>query len=369
MDVDDASPGSLMQNPTLVELTSKARQNTSSLGGPQKTVAEVVHDLPSHDSNMGIDDDRLRVSSPESSPYPYTQELIRTKGRGQTLLQFNLSKLTDTWARFRRSSGASDLADAAEPLQSVTYVDDDAGFQNTDEEAASIALSRVIEKDDFNVMEVVGQFNAGFIVARRRRQQSDSNECEENDVLDDLFIVDQHAADEKYNFEDLQETIKPQAQKLIHPQQLQLSAADEMLAIENIDILQQNGFDIVVNNDEERDPTVPRISLAGLPISKETVFDMKDLEELLHLMQDRPKGQIVRCSKVRSMLAMRACRKSIMVGLPLNLKQMTTVLRHMSTMNQPWNCPHGRPTMRHLCDLSCISMRRLPQVDWEAFCG
>jgi DNA mismatch repair ATPase MutL len=117
-----------------------------------------------------------------------------------------------------------------------------------------------------------------------------------------------------------------------------------MLAIENVHVLQQNGFDIVVNDDEDRDYSVPRISLVGQPISKDTVFDTKglvfhfkisgrlpltsfpffsDLEELLHLMQDRPIGQVVRCSKVRTMLAMRACRKSIMVGLPLNHKQMT----------------------------------------------
>jgi len=40
-------------------------------------------------------------------------------------------------------------------------------------------------------MEVVGQFNLGFIVAKLNK---------------DLFIVDQHAADEKYNFETLQRT-------------------------------------------------------------------------------------------------------------------------------------------------------------------
>jgi DNA mismatch repair protein PMS2 len=45
-------------------------------------------------------------------------------------------------------------------------------------------------------------------------------------------------------------------------------------------------------------------------------------------MQDRPTGQMVRCSKTRAMLAMRACRKSIMVGDPLNNKQMTSVRGH-----------------------------------------
>jgi DNA mismatch repair protein PMS2 len=87
-----------------------------------------------------------------------------------------------------------------------------------------------------------------------------------------------------------------------------------------------------------------RLQLVAQPVSKSTNFDMKgdialglhdspldkltclaDLEELLHLMQDRPTGQMVWCSKARAMFAMRACRKSVMVGMPLTKNQMTSV--------------------------------------------
>ena len=40
-----------------------------------------------------------------------------------------------------------------------------------------------------------------------------------------------------------------------------------------------------------------------------------------------------------------------MVGKTLTLKQMQKVVRHMGEMEKPWNCPHGRPTMRHLAGL------------------
>ena len=50
-----------------------------------------------------------------------------------------------------------------------------------------------------------------------------------------------------------------------------------------------------------------------------------DLEELLNLLRDAPQGQMVRCSKARSMFAMRACRKSVMVGMPLKYQQMVSV--------------------------------------------
>jgi DNA mismatch repair ATPase MutL len=72
-----------------------------------------------------------------------------------------------------------------------------------------------------------------------------------------------------------------------------------------------------------------------------------DLEELIHLMQDRPGGQMVRCSKARAMFAMRACRKSVMVGMPLTKGQMTSV--SFQPIETPFNHPDweihikGRP--------------------------
>lgn len=50
-------------------------------------------------------------------------------------------------------------------------------------------------KMDFINLEVIGQYNKGFIIAILRKKN-------------DLFVVDQHAADEKFNFELLSRTTK-----------------------------------------------------------------------------------------------------------------------------------------------------------------
>jgi DNA mismatch repair ATPase MutL len=66
--------------------------------------------------------------------------------------------------------------------------------------------------------------------------------------------------------------------------------------------------------------------------------EIKDLEQLLHLLSDgsRPAGQMVRCTKARAMFAMRACRKSVMIGKTLTRSQMVALLRNMGTIDQPW---------------------------------
>ena len=56
-------------------------------------------------------------------------------------------------------------------------------------ETAEEELRKEFNREDFRGMNIFGQFNLGFIIAGKG---------------DDLFIVDQHATDEKYNFERLQ---------------------------------------------------------------------------------------------------------------------------------------------------------------------
>lgn len=40
-----------------------------------------------------------------------------------------------------------------------------------------------------------------------------------------------------------------------------------------------------------------------------------------------------------------------MVGKSLGQRQMERVVRNLGQLDKPWNCPHGRPTMRHLTGL------------------
>lgn len=63
-----------------------------------------------------------------------------------------------------------------------------------------------------------------------------------------------------------------------------------------------------------------------------------DFEQLLHMLSDgaRPAGQMVRPQKARAMFAMRACRKSVMIGKSLTKAQMVQLLRNMGTIDQPW---------------------------------
>ena len=43
------------------------------------------------------------------------------------------------------------------------------------------------------------------------------------------------------------------------------------------------------------------------------------------------------------------------IGTALRTSEMKAVVSQLSELEQPWNCPHGRPTVRHLLDMAQIS--------------
>lgn len=228
-------------------------------------------------------------------------------------------------------------------------------------EDAEERLSLTISKSDFATMKIVGQFNLGFILATRSSSTSD-----------DLFIIDQHASDEKYNFERLQAQTVVQSQRLVRPKKLSLTAVEEEIVMEHKDVLEKNGF--IVSIDEEA-MVGERCRLVSLPLSDKTVFSISDLEELISILsteQGVGKDYVPRPSKVRKMFAMRACRSSVMIGKTLNKSQMSKLVGHMGEIEKPWNCPHGRPTMRHLCGLGAWDVDGWreyedEETDWGAY--
>lgn len=83
-------------------------------------------------------------------------------------------------------------------------------------------------------MKVIGQFNFGFIIVL---------------LENDLFIIDQHATDEKFRFEKLSNETRLKTQKLIIPKPLNFSYLNETILIEHQKIFESNGFEIKINTE------------------------------------------------------------------------------------------------------------------------
>ena len=228
--------------------------------------------------------------------------------------------------------------DASAPPPSDEPTSDLGGHSASSSHLLSPAqLTRVVSKADFAAMRVVGQFNLGFIVARLGRS--------------DLFIVDQHAADEKFRFERLRRCTHIQQQPLLTPLPLHLSPAQSALLADHLPVFAAHGFSFAWSGGGEGEGVV--CGLAALPWSKARSFGVADVHELLELLSDGVRAPVL--PKLLSVFASRACRSAVMIGDALDDAAMGVIVRHMGEMEHPWACPHGRPTMRHLCDISLIA--------------
>ncbi|XP_071444505.1 mismatch repair endonuclease PMS2 [Hetaerina americana] len=214
-----------------------------------------------------------------------------------------------------------------------------AAINPKDNSMAETELQREITKDMFSKMKVIGQFNLGFLITK---------------LGSDLFIIDQHASDEKYNFETLQITTNLQQQPLVVPQPLDLTVAAKSVLTENIEVFERNGFRFSFPPESKEEVSDCKAYLTSIPFSRNWTFGKEDVDELIFMLQDSPHANC-RPSRVRDMFASRACRKSVMIGDALSIADMHRIITHMGEMDQPWNCPHGRPTMRHLVNLDLIA--------------
>ena len=175
-----------------------------------------------------------------------------------------------------------------------------------------------VVEETFNI---IGQYRNTYII------------FEENE---ELKIVDQHIADERYIFEQLQQKLKSQkdgeipSQLLLISDVLSLEQEDVTLLVENADKLQKFGFSIEpVSEKEIIFKKIPQV------ISHVKVKDiLSDILENLH-------GDLNNLEE--KMLVTMSCKAAVKAGAELNLWQMEELIKKWKTTKMPYTCPHGRP--------------------------
>jgi len=193
--------------------TSTSRNLTESVSGASRPRTRSPTPVQEEVSD---DDDIQYLAETSTAPPPaqtlrsstsFRDEITSTAANGEVKLSFDLDRLRDRQLKRRKLAPRTESARDAYSALKQGGISSAAGIENRDLASAEEALSRTISRSDFEDMEVLGQFNKGFIIARLRRLGDKG--------IDDLFIIDQHASDEKYNFETLQQTTVIKAQSLI----------------------------------------------------------------------------------------------------------------------------------------------------------
>ena len=156
---------------------------------------------------------------------------------------------------------------------------------------------------------------------------------------DNFYIIDQHAAHEKVYYERLVKKFRENSidsQYLTPPLIVSLNMQEEEVLNANKDYFEQFGFEIEHFGGREYCISAVPSNLYGL--TEEELF----LEMLDHLDSDNSKDAL---DIFASRLATMACKAAVKGNNRLSMEEAEKLLDELMTLENPYHCPHGRPTI------------------------
>ena len=170
---------------------------------------------------------------------------------------------------------------------------------------------------------------------------------------DGLYIIDQHTAHERVNFEKMKRKIHEQTgrrQNLLHPIVISALADEISFILEHAEDLKNSGF------------VVEQIGPHSLAVREIPAFLEPGMEtDLFHKMISHLASGDPLIRVYEDIAAMKACKASIKKNDVLSPSILNGILEELSNCDEPSRCPHGRPTMIKITqkDLDKMFLRTL----------
>ena len=156
---------------------------------------------------------------------------------------------------------------------------------------------------------------------------------------DRLLIIDQHAAHEKVKYEALVKKLREgqvDSQNLAPPMILNLSAMEAHTLQEYGDYFARMGFEI-------EDFGGNAVAVRAIPCDLYGHYEKDFLQGILdELEEEPPRGTP---AIIAEKLASMACKSAVKGNMRISTKEMEALLDQLLSLENPYHCPHGRPTI------------------------
>lgn len=156
---------------------------------------------------------------------------------------------------------------------------------------------------------------------------------------DNMYLVDQHAAHEKVLYERFMKQIRehqPMIQMTQPPIVLTLSMAEQQILQEHEELFATLGFQIESFGGRE-------YAVSGVPAHLPAINTVAMLTDALDMLADHPGNRTPELLLER--VASMSCKAAVKGNHRLDIRQAEELIREMMTLDNPYHCPHGRPTM------------------------
>lgn len=156
---------------------------------------------------------------------------------------------------------------------------------------------------------------------------------------DELFIIDQHSAHEKVIYEKLIKEFYSQSvatQELIEPINIAVSPLENTAISQNIDLFNNLGFRIIEVDNNSYD-------IQAVPFIFKNPANIDYFNELLSILMDKTVDNAydINVKKIISM----SCKQAVKANDRLGFIEAEALIGSLLKLDDPFNCPHGRPTI------------------------
>ncbi|WP_226480424.1 DNA mismatch repair endonuclease MutL [Natrinema amylolyticum] len=304
------------------ESTANAGSGADS-GGSDAAVDE--RSASPHGSSSRPDEPSTNATAASAEPEPEAASDVTTDSTATS---------SDVAAESTGGGAGSSRADSERNADSTVGRDRDSGSGRkfdaaTDQRTLTgeTATGEETEFDSLPALRVLGQLRDTYLV------------CE---APDGLVLIDQHAADERVNYERLQAAFAddPTAQALADPVELELTAAEAEAFEHYSEALSRLGF----YADRVDDRTV---AVTTVPAVLEETLEPERLRDVLasFVEGDREAGAETVDALADEFLGDLACYPSITGNTSLTEGSVVDLLAALDDCENPYSCPHGRPVI------------------------
>lgn len=181
-----------------------------------------------------------------------------------------------------------------------------------------------IKTSKFPPLRIIGQFNKTYILGEFENV---------------LYLIDQHAAHEKILFEKYMNEIKKKSiiiQPLLVPTLVHLTLDDFAYFVENEELFTNAGFLI-------EDFGGNTIAIKEVPYFLGKVENKSLFLNLLDNIKELGSGSTIEVKYNR--IATMACKSAVKANNALEINEMQRLIDDLRYINDPFHCPHGRPTI------------------------
>ncbi|WP_130836920.1 DNA mismatch repair endonuclease MutL [Lachnoclostridium sp. Marseille-P6806] len=162
---------------------------------------------------------------------------------------------------------------------------------------------------------------------------------------DELLMIDQHAAHEKVNYERLmkhfeESSLRPApSQQLLPPIVISFAGKEEAVYLEYAEIFASMGYEI-------EDLGGASYAIRAVPMELYGTVP----EELLRDTIDEIMGEKLRGTPqdILSRIATMSCKAAVKGNSRMSRQELTALIDELLSLDNPYHCPHGRPTMIRL---------------------